>query len=73
MTVHAHGVSVRRPMRSFKASAVQMSAGSDTEANLAAAAELVTNAAASGASLVALPEVFAWRGPQEREPEIGRT
>jgi predicted amidohydrolase len=57
-------------MRSFKASAVQMSAGSDKEANLAAAAELVTNAAASGASLVALPEVFAWRGPQEREPEI---
>ena len=47
-----------------------MSAGSDKEANLAAAAELVTNAAASGASLVALPEVFAWRGPQEREPEI---
>lgn len=57
-------------MRSFKASAIQMSAGSDKEENLAAAAELVTNAAASGASLVALPEVFAWRGPQEREPEI---
>jgi len=57
-------------MRSFKASAIQMSAGSDKEANLAVAAELVTNAAASGAILVALPEVFAWRGPQEREPEI---
>lgn len=70
MTVRAHGVSVRRPMRSFKASAIQMSAGSDTRANLAAAAELVTKAAAAGASLVALPEVFAWRGPQELEPEI---
>jgi predicted amidohydrolase len=57
-------------MRSFKASAVQMSAGPDKEANLAAAAELVTAAAASGARLVALPEVFAWRGPQDREPEV---
>ncbi|HET9062019.1 MAG TPA: nitrilase-related carbon-nitrogen hydrolase, partial [Candidatus Binatia bacterium] len=47
-----------------------MSAGSDKAANLTAAAEFVTNAAASGASLVARPEVFAWRGPQEREPEI---
>jgi len=57
-------------MRSFKASAVQMSAGSDKEANLAEAAELVAGAATAGAKLVALPEVFAWRGPQEREPEI---
>jgi len=55
-------------MRSFKASAVQMSAGPDKEANLAAAATLVTEAARDGAKLVALPEVFAWRGPQDREP-----
>lgn len=47
-----------------------MSAGSDTEANLVAAGELVSSAAAAGARLVALPEVFAWRGPQDREPEI---
>jgi predicted amidohydrolase len=54
-------------MRSFKASAVQMSAGPDKDANLAAAAALVAEAAGAGAELVALPEVFAWRGPQERE------
>jgi len=47
-----------------------MSAGLDKEANLSAAGELVAAAAASGARLVALPEVFAWRGPQEREPEM---
>ena len=45
-----------------------MSAGPNKEANLAAAAALVTDAARSGARLVALPEVFAWRGSQDREP-----
>jgi deaminated glutathione amidase len=57
-------------MQSFRASAIQMSAGPDKEANLAMAGELVAAAAAAGADLVALPEVFAWRGPQEREPEM---
>ena len=57
-------------MRSFTASAVQMSAGPEKEANLRQASELVSRAAAAGAQLVALPEVFAWRGPQECEPEI---
>jgi len=57
-------------MRSFKASAVQLSAGPDKEANLAATRALVASAAAAGASLVVLPEVFAWRGPQDREPEM---
>jgi predicted amidohydrolase len=56
-------------MRSFKVSAVQMSAGPDKDANLAVAAALVTEAASAGARLVALPEVFAWRGPQDREPD----
>ena len=46
-----------------------MSAGPDKDANLAAAAALVTEAANAGARLVALPEVFAWRGPQELEAE----
>jgi predicted amidohydrolase len=44
-----------------------MSAGPDKDANLALAAALATEAANAGARLVALPEVFAWRGPQERE------
>jgi predicted amidohydrolase len=57
-------------MRSFFASAVQMSAGPDKAVNLSAAAELISQAATEGAKLVALPEVFAWRGPQDREPEM---
>jgi predicted amidohydrolase len=57
-------------MRSFLASAVQMSAGPDKETNLSEAAALIAQCAEAGAELVALPEVFAWRGPQDREPEI---
>jgi predicted amidohydrolase len=47
-----------------------MSAGPDKEVNLASAGDLVAAAAGGGARLVALPEVFAWRGPQEREPRV---
>jgi len=46
----------------FKAAAVQMLATSDTEANLQEAAKWVRAAAARGAELVVLPEVFNWRG-----------
>ncbi len=54
-------------MQSFVAAAVQMKSGPDKPANLANASALVTDAAARGAQLVALPEVFAWRGPHDRE------
>jgi predicted amidohydrolase len=57
-------------MKSFLAAAVQMQAGPDKDANLAAARDFVARAAAGGAALIALPEVFAWRGPQSAEPEI---
>ena len=42
-----------------KLAAVQMVSGPDVERNLAAAAELIAEAAAQGADLVLLPEVFA--------------
>jgi predicted amidohydrolase len=56
-------------MKSFLAAAVQLHAGTDKAANLRAAARWVEEAAAAGAELVALPEVFTWRGPlgQERD------
>jgi predicted amidohydrolase len=42
---------------------VQLDAGEDVDANVAAAAALAEEAAASGARLVALPEYLQYRGP----------
>jgi len=46
----------------FRAAVVQMASGPDRRANLERAAALVRQAAAAGARLVALPEMFTWRG-----------
>jgi predicted amidohydrolase len=51
------------------AAAVQLCAGSDKEANFAAAERLVRQGVQRGASLVVLPEVFFWRGA--RGDELG--
>lgn len=55
-------------MRSYLAAAVQMTASSSKEENLAKAETFVRLAAERGASVVVLPEVFAWRGPRADEP-----
>jgi len=54
-------------MDRFLAAVVQMASGPARTANLERAAALVREAAARGASLVVLPEVFAWRGPRAEE------
>jgi predicted amidohydrolase len=54
-------------MEPFLAAAIQLTSGSDQDANLARAETLVRRAAARGARLVALPEVFAWRGDRAAE------
>ncbi|HLW72049.1 MAG TPA: carbon-nitrogen hydrolase family protein [Candidatus Binataceae bacterium] len=50
------------------AAAIQMTTSSDKAANLAKADHLIRLAAARGARLVALPEVFNWRGKRSDEP-----
>lgn len=49
------------------AAAIQMSAGREKAANLERAERLIRLAAARGAQLVVLPEVFNWRGKRTEE------
>ncbi|HXW83882.1 MAG TPA: carbon-nitrogen hydrolase family protein [Candidatus Binataceae bacterium] len=51
----------------FLGAAIQMAAGSDKAANLERAERLTRLAAARGANLVALPEMFNWRGKRSEE------
>jgi len=51
----------------FIGAAVQMMAGSDKAANLKEAERWVREAAAVGAKVIALPEVFIWRGSKKLE------
>lgn len=55
-------------MRDFRASVIQFRSSPDRETSLARAADLVAAAASEGAALVALPELFCWRGDQADEP-----
>jgi len=55
-------------MERFLAAVAQMASGSDRGANVRCASGLVREAAARGARLVVLPEVFAWRGPDPTDP-----
>jgi predicted amidohydrolase len=54
----------------YLAAAVQMLATDDQAANLKEARHWVGRAAAQGASLVVLPEVFIWRGNKKLEREF---
>jgi predicted amidohydrolase len=53
----------------FLTAAVQMLAGDDKAANLAEAERWIRAAAAQSARVVALPEVFIWRGVKKQERE----
>lgn len=51
----------------YLAAAIQMTTGADKAANLAKAERLIRLAAARGAQLAGLPEVFNWRGKRSDE------
>jgi predicted amidohydrolase len=57
----------------YLAAAIQMNAGSDKAANLERAERLVRVGAARGANLVALPEVFNWRGKRNEQAAAAET
>ena len=54
----------------FLAAAVQMVASDDKAANLKEAEQWMRRAAAQGARLVALPEVFIWRGEKNASANL---
>ena len=57
----------------YLAAAIQMTAGPDKAANLERAERLVRVGAARGAHLVALPEVFNWRGKRNEQATAAET
>ncbi len=57
----------------FLAAAVQMLASDDKAANLQEAEQWIRRAAAQGARVVVLPEVFFWRGNKDLERECAET
>jgi predicted amidohydrolase len=57
----------------YLAAAIQMTAGADKLANLERAERLVRVGAARGANLVALPEVFNWRGKRPEQTAAAET
>ncbi len=57
----------------YLAAAIQMTAGADKLANLERAERLVRVGAARGANLVALPEVFNWRGKRSEQAAAAET
>ena len=56
-------------MSTHLAAAIQMATSNDKAANLEKAEHLIRLAAARGAKLVGLPEVFNWRGKRSDEAE----
>src|SRR5712692_4433700 len=57
----------------YLAAAIQMTAGADKLANLERAERLVRVGAARGANLVALPEVYNWRGKRAEQAAAAET
>ena len=57
----------------FLAAAVQMLASDDKAANMTEAEHWIRQAVAAGARVVALPEVFIWRGNKKSEREFAET
>jgi predicted amidohydrolase len=61
------------PAMTYLAAAIQMNAGPDKPANLERAERLVRVGAGRGANLVALPEVFNWRGKRNDQAAAAET
>ena len=56
-------------MEKILSAAIQLNAGSDKKLNIENATRLIKKAAHNGAKLIALPEVFNWRGTRKEIPD----
>ncbi len=56
-------------MEKILSAAIQLNAGSDKKLNIENAVKLIKKAAHRGAKLIALPEVFNWRGVRKEIPD----
>src|SRR5215213_12014748 len=65
MTAHNNGRPGGGSATGLNVAVVQMNSQDDKRANIAAALDLIDRAAATGARLVALPEVWPYLGPDE--------
>ena len=65
MTAHDNGRAIGREGAGLNVAIVQMNSRDDKRDNIATALELIDRAAATGARLVALPEVWPYLGPDD--------
>jgi predicted amidohydrolase len=59
--------------RHVTVAAVQLSSGSDVEANVAIATSLIDEAAMRGATYIQVPEYFNYYGPAKKYPDVAET
>src|SRR5215217_8928613 len=73
MTAHDNGRANRGDAAALNVAIIQMNSQDDKQANIAAALDLIDRAAATGARLVALPEVWPYLGPDDATREQAET
>ena len=52
-------------LKQIKAAVIQINSGDDKEKNFARAESLIREASSRGATVIALPETFSWRGSRK--------
>jgi deaminated glutathione amidase len=73
MTAHHNGRANGATTAGLNVAIIQMNSQDDKQANIAAALDLIDRAAATGARLIALPEVWPYLGPDDVNREQAET
>ena len=73
MTAHENGRANSGAAAALNVAIIQMNSQDDKQANIAAALDLIDRAAATGARLIALPEVWPYLGPDDMSRDQAET